>query len=312
MPRGPQWRPPAATGDPALDKLRAITFFCRTVEAKSFAAAAQSLVVTPSALSKLISALEQDLKFTLFNRSTRHLSLTVEGAAYYERCKQILQDLEEAELTALQGHARPRGTLRVGLHPALRLATLIRMRSFLDANPDLKVETITTNAPTMLLTGGLDVMLRIGDMADSGLIARQLGWAEFVVCASPAYLRAWGKPTQPQDLFHHQAIIYAIPDEEPSTNWEFTKGEARCVVTVPTRLIIRDGVGGIDAAIKGCGIIRPFRIAAKEAVSAGQLEVILPEWSSGKLAAFAVFPKSRAIPAKVQAFVEFAQLMMAS
>ena len=295
-----------------MDKLRAITFFCRTVEAKSFAAAAQSLTVAPSALSKLIAALEQDVNFTLFNRSTRHLSLTVEGAAYYERCRQILQDLEEAEFAAVQGRGHPKGTLRVGLHPALRLAMLIGMPNFLSANPDLRVETTTTNSPAMLLTDGLDVMLRIGDMADSGLIARQLGWAEFVVCASPDYLRARGEPTRPEDLSRHQAIIYAIPDEEPSTEWEFTRDDERSVVSVPVRVIIRDGIGGLEAAINGCGVLRPFGIAAKEAISAGKLQVLLPDWSSGRLPVFAVFPKSRAIPAKVQAFVELAQRMIAS
>jgi len=186
------------------------------------------------------------------------------------------------------------------------------MREFLDANPDLRVETTTTNAPAMLLTGGLDVMLRIGDMPDSGLVARKLGWAKFVVCASPTYLRKWGKPTQPQDLAKHQAIIYAMPDEEPSTDWEFVKGDARCVVSVPIRLIVRDGVGGLDAAIKGCGVVRPFDIAAREAISAGQLTVVLPGWSSGKLALFAVFPKSRVVPAKVQAFVEFVHRTLSS
>ena len=295
-----------------MDKLRAIGFFCRTVEAKSFVAAAQLLEVTPSALSKLIAVLEKDLGFTLFNRSTRHLSLTAEGSTYYERCKQVLQDLEEAEFAALQGLTKPRGTLRVGLHPALRTALMIGMRSFLDANPELRIETMTTNAPAMLLTGGLDVMLRIGGMADSGLIARQLGSTAFVVCASSAYLRSWGTPKQPQDLTKHQAIIYAMPEEEPSTNWEFIKGDTRRVVSVPIRLILRDGVGGIDAAIKGCGILRPFEIAAREAVAVGQLQLLLPDWSSARLGVFAVYPKSRAVPAKVQAMVEFVQRMLSS
>jgi LysR family transcriptional regulator for bpeEF and oprC len=275
-------------------------------------AAAKLLDVTPSALSKLIASLEQDLGFTLFNRSTRHLSLTVEGSAYYERCKQVLQDLEQAELAALQGRTRPKGTLRVGVHPGLRSAMMIGMRTFLDANPELRIETITTNAPAMLLTGGLDVMLHVGDMADSGLVARKLGSAQFVICASPDYLRVWGTPKQPQDLARHQAIIYARPDEEPSTNWEFIRGDTRHVVSVPIRLVMRDGVGGIDAAIKGCGIVRSFEIATREAVSAGRLELLLSEWSSGRLGVFAVYPKSRAVPAKVQAFLEFGQRILSS
>ena len=164
----------------------------------------------------------------------------------------------------------------------------------------------------MLLTDGLDVVLRVGEMADSGLVARKLGCAEFVVCASPDYLRAWGTPKRPQDLTRHRAIIYARPDEEPSTNWEFTAGDARLVVSVPIRLVIRDGVGGIDAAIKGCGIVRPFASTTREAVDKGELELLLPDWSSGRLDVFAVYPKSRTVPARVQAFVEFMQQRAAS
>jgi len=297
-------------GCTVVDKWRAIASFCGTVEAKSFVAAARVLDVTPSALSKLIGSLEQDLGFTLFNRSTRHLSLTVEGSAYYERCKQVLQDLEEAEIAALQGRTRPRGTLRVGVHPGLRAAMTMGMRSFLDANPELRIETLTTNTPAMLLTAGLDIIVRVGDMADSGLVARKLGSAEFVVCASPAYLRVMGTPKQPQDLAKHEAIIYARPDEEPSTNWRFTRGDTRLVVSVPIRLVMRDGVGGIDAAIKGCGIVRSFEITTREAVAAGQLSRLLSDWSTGSLSVFAVYPGSRAVPAKVQAFVEFVQQIL--
>ena len=127
----------------------------------------------------------------------------------------------------------------------------------------------------MLLTAGLDIILRVSDMADSGLVARRLGSAELVVCASPAYLRVMVTPKQPQDLAKHEAIIYARPGEEPSTNWRFTRGDTRLVVSVPIRLVMRDGVGGIDAAIKGCGIVRSFEITTREAVAAGQLSRLL-------------------------------------
>ena len=115
-----------------MDKLRAITYFVRTVEAKSFAAAAHSLEVTPSALSKAIGALEHDLAFTLFNRSTRHMALTVEGIAYYNCCRKVLQDLEEVELTTGHGRARVAGVLRAGMHPAVSWAVLQEVHSFLE------------------------------------------------------------------------------------------------------------------------------------------------------------------------------------
>ena len=172
------------------------------------------------------------------------------------------------------------------------------------------IGSLEQDPPAMLLTAGLDIILRVSDMADSGLVARKLGSAEFVVCASPAYLRVMGTPKQPQDLSKHEAIIYARPDEEPSTNWRFTRGDTRLVVSVPIRLVMRDGVGGIDAAIKGCGIVRSFEITTREAVASGQLSRLLSDWSTGSLSVFAVYPGSRAVPAKVQAFVEFVQQIL--
>jgi DNA-binding transcriptional LysR family regulator len=177
-----------------MDKLRGITFFSRTVEAGSFTAAAHALDVVPSALSKTITALEKVLGFTLFNRSTRKLSLTAEWEAYYKRCRELLLQLEKAEAIARDGGLRPQGTLRVGMHPALRSLVLSEIRRMLESAPQLKIETCITNSPAAVLDSGLDVVLCIGPLADSTLLARRLGWAEHVVCASPEYLRRWGEP----------------------------------------------------------------------------------------------------------------------
>ena len=154
-----------------MDKLRAMRFFCRVAEARSFAAAAKSLEVVPSAMSKVVAALEHDLGFRLMNRSTRGLSLTDEGAAYYEQCRQILQDIEEAEGVGRTGRASARGTLRIGMHPAMRYLAMIGMSRFLEDQPGLKVETVTTNAPATIANEGLDLVLHIGRLADSSLVA---------------------------------------------------------------------------------------------------------------------------------------------
>src|SRR5438105_9003377 len=167
-----------------MDKLRGITFFSRTVEAGSFAAAAHALDVVPSALSRTITTLEQELGFTLFNRSTRKLALTVEGEAYYQRCRGLLLELEEAEAVARGGRVRPQGTLRVGMHPALRSLVLSEIGRLLVSAPELKLETFITNSPAAVLDSGLDVVLCIGRLADTTLVARRLGWAQHVVCAS--------------------------------------------------------------------------------------------------------------------------------
>lgn len=289
-----------------MDKLRAIGFFCRVVEAKTFAAAAQSLDVVPSALSKAIAALENELGFKLINRSTRRLALTDEGSAYFEHCRRIMQDLEEAEVQAREGRTRAKGTLRIGLHPAFRSAVLTQISRFLDANPDVKLETTATNSPGAVLDDGLDLVIRIGRLFDSNLVARQLGSASFVVCAAPSYIAAWGEPQHPRELAKHRAIIYGRRDEDSNTCWEFVKGAERLLVDVPVRLVSRDGIGLIDAAIGAGGIARPYAMAAQHFIAGGQLRLLLPQWLSDAQPVHVVLPpNSRALPAKVSAFIEF-------
>ena len=237
-----------------MDKLRAITLFCRTVEAKTFAAAAHACDVVPFALSKAIAALERDVGFKLLHRSTRKLSLTEEGSAYYEHCRQLLQGLEQAEAVARDGRTTARGTLRIGVHPALRFNLFTQCGRLLDAHPGLKLETLITNTPAAVLDEGLDIVLRIGKLPDSALVSRPLGWTRSVVCASPAYLAARGEPRHPRDLVRHRAAIYARRDEEPNTRWEFRRGTEHHVVVVPVSFSARDGVGLADALLGGCGI----------------------------------------------------------
>ncbi len=291
-----------------MDKLRAITLFCRTVEAKSYAAAAHACDMVPSALSKAIAALERDLGFTLMHRSTRKLTLTEEGRAYYEQCRQLLQGLEDAETGARGGRSAIRGTLRVGVHPALRFDLFTQAARLLDAHPALKLETMITNTAGAVLDEGLDVVLRIGKLGDSGLVCRQLGWTRSIVCASPAYFAARGRPRHPRELVQHRAAIYARRDDAPNTRWEFKRGAERCTVDVTVGFIARDGVGLADALLGGCGIARPFHFAVRSHLLSGALEPLFEDWTAERHAIFAVLPQSSGrMPAKVAAFLDFVQ-----
>jgi LysR family transcriptional regulator, regulator for bpeEF and oprC len=290
-----------------MDKLRAMACYCRVVEAKSFSAAAQQLGVVPSALSKTVSALESELGFQLLKRSTRGLSLTDGGAAYYEQCRLILHDIEQAEALGRHGLAQARGWLRIGMHPALRSAMLSGLGELLNAQPELRVETVITNSPTAVIDDGLDLVLHIGALPDSSLQARPIAWARSLVCASPAYLAAWGEPQHPSDLAQHRAVIYARRDEESNTRWAFARGGESIEVDVPVRTVVRDGIGLVDAAVGGCGIARPSDFAAREALASGRLRELLCEWAGSRRAVSAVLPpRSRAAPAKVQVFLEYA------
>jgi DNA-binding transcriptional LysR family regulator len=293
-----------------MDKLRAIRFFCRVVEAKSFVAAAHLLNVPPSVVSRVISSLETDLKCTLFNRSTRRLSLTEAGAIYYERSRQLLLDLEESDTIAREGSARPSGTLRVGYHPAFRVLLLRRLGEYLGQNPSVDVELTIANSPSTLLDEGLDIVLRIGRVADSGLVATQLGWTSYVTCAAPAYLDRRGRPRHPSDLRGHLAVIPGRRDEESFARWTFTKGKNREIVTVPVCVVARDGVGLTDATIGQAGVAQLYDVSSAHHMANAELEPIISDWSSGRQAVYAILSGRKRVPAKVRSFMEFAHSLI--
>jgi DNA-binding transcriptional LysR family regulator len=294
-----------------MDKLRAMTWFCRAAEAKSFAGAAKAIGVVPSALSKTIAALEAELGTHLVNRSTKRLCLTHEGEVYYEQCRALLQDLEQAEAVARGSQMNPRGTLRVGMHPALRVVLLSALGTFLDQYPELKIETVVTNSAAAVVDEGLDVVIRIGRMADSSLVARSLGRVQSIACAAPSYLRTAGEPGHPNDLAKHQAIIYGRRDEASNAEWTFTKRPDRITVSVPVRIVVRDGIGITDAAVAGCGVALPLDVSARHLLKAGALKPLLPDWSGEQYPLFAVMPSGRGnTSAKVRAYVDFVGAML--
>jgi len=289
-----------------MDKFRAMTLFCRAVETKSFASAATVLEIPPSVVSRTISALEATLGCTLFNRTTRRLSLTEAGASYYERCRELLAEIEQIEALARDGTMRPTGILRVGYHPALRSPIVRSLNGFLAAHEALSIEFTTTNAPAALLDDGLDLVLRIGPVPDSSFVARQLGSAALLTCAAPTYLHRVGSPSHPRDLGEHRAIIPGRRDETSFTQWRFSRnGKKAEVVDVPVGLVVRDGVGLADLTAEGAGIAQIYDTTARYYIADGRLEPILRTWSAGRQPMFAVFPSRRNVPAKVRAFLKF-------
>lgn len=294
-----------------VDKMRGISWFCRVVEAHSFVAAARTLDVVPSALSKTITALERDVGFALMNRSTRRLSLTQDGALYYERCRVLLQELAEAESMAREGKLKPQGMLRVGLHPALQGLILRALGPFLDDQPELKVETKLTNSLSAVLEEGLDLLLHIGELPDSGLISQRIAISRNVVCASPSYLAVRGEPRHPLDLAQHRALIYKRHDEASNAKWTFTRGSETVVIEVPVQLASRDGLGLVDAMVGGCGIGRPSEFPVRRLVASNLLQILLAEWEGRTLPVQAVWPTNAArVSAKSRLFLEFATSLM--
>jgi DNA-binding transcriptional LysR family regulator len=288
-----------------VDKLRAIEFFCRVAETKSFAAAAHDLDVVASVLSKSIAALEADIGFRLFNRTTRRVALTEDGARYYEHCKRLVVELNEVEVSTRRGAARPVGRLLAGLHPSLNRILMCRISEFHAAYPEIVVETTTTSINSTLIEDSLDVLIALGPLADSSFGAQRIGGTRFVLAASPAYLDAHGTPGVPEDLGKHAITLSARRDGPSYAHWTLTKGSQKESVYVPARTVCREGVHMHEACLGAAGISRMVEISIRPYLASGSLRVVLEDWSFGELPVSAVFPSRKNIPTKVRAFVNF-------
>jgi len=194
-----------------MDRLMALRAFARVVELGGFTKAGDSLQLSKTTVSDLVQSLEKHLGVRLLQRTTRRVTVTAEGAAFYERCAHILADLDEAEAAVVQARVAPKGRLRVDMPAArARLFILPRLPPFLARYPDLRLELGMGLRPVHLLEEGIDCVVRFGTQSDSSLVARRVGTMSFVCCASPAYLREHGSPRRPEDL--------SAPDESWTGN----------------------------------------------------------------------------------------------
>jgi LysR family transcriptional regulator for bpeEF and oprC len=288
-----------------MDKLRALKFFCRVAETKSFAAAAYELDVVPSVLSKQIAALETELHFKLFNRTTRRVSLTENGTRYYDHCKRLLIDLDEAELLERGGIAKAAGKIVVGMHPAINRLLMIRINEFLHAYPDIVVEMTINSTPATILEDKLDLLVTLADLPDSSFGVRMIGTTRHVLAASPAYLKDHGIPQTPDDLRNHVFVVSGRPDGPSYARWTMKRGTEVQTVYVRVRTVSRQGVYMYEACLSGAGISRQVELHIRPQIRRGELIQVLPDWSLSTLPIRAVFPDGKKVPAKVKVFVEF-------
>jgi DNA-binding transcriptional LysR family regulator len=290
-----------------MDKLRSIQYFMKVAEARSLAAAAHFLEVSPSSVSKVVADLEATVGFALFHRSTRRLSLTASGEAYLERCRQILRELEEAETEGRQQGGLVSGTVKVGMHPAFRNPFFAEIATVLAKHPHLRVETKITNSPTILFDEGFDMLIRAGDLPDSSLVARAIGRLELVVGASPGYLAQYGEPETPAELERHRWVLPTRIDNYlgSSPHFEFFKNGERCPVTVSSYVTTRDSIGLPESVIGGAGIACLYTVALMRPISEGLVKPLIADWKTPGRPVYAVFPNARAITPKAQVLVDF-------
>lgn len=288
-----------------MDPATEMRVFVRVVERGSFSAAAEDLAMTPSAVSKLITRLEDRLGIRLLHRTTRRLALTPEGEIYQLRAQEILAAIDEAEAEVARLGTTPRGRLRVNTGTAFALHELVAaLPDFIARYPEIELDLSVTDRIVDLLAENADVAIRTGLVTDPSLVVRKIADAERGIFAAPSYLDRRGVPATPADLAHYDAIVVS---SVPAVNrWPFRDGDGVRIVEVNNKIVVDDAEVALRLAIAGAGILRVSDMLVGEAVRRGLLVPLFGGISvSEPLPVSAVYPQGRHRMAKVRAFVDF-------
>ena len=284
--------------------LDGVAVFVGVINAGSFTAAAHALGHSTSFVSKVITRLEKRLGCRLLNRTTRTLSLTDAGRAYYERCTQIVIDAENAERSINQLQETPSGLLRINAPGSFGSIYLLRVLSqFMHRYPEVKLEVEFNDRLIDVVAEGYDVVIRVGEIKDSNLVARKFTSSRVVVVASPDYLQRKGCPKRADDLTQHDCIAYSLLPTP--TQWVFYKKGVRSSVTVDPRAMCNSAAIEVAMAVQGIGITRLPLFTCEQEVANGDLQIILDDYDQPDLDVFAVYPHRQYLTAKVRAFVDF-------
>ena len=290
-----------------MDRLTAMEMFVRVVAAKSFSGAARQLGVSKSVVSKAVAELEDRLGAQLLNRTTRQMSLTEVGQAYYERCISILEQVEDTEQMVSSGARCPRGLLRVSAPVTFSVMNLgWPLSDFMEQYPEVSLELTLNDRVVDIVEEGYDLAIRISRrLKDSNLIAVKLGSARTVTCASPTYLERYGEPRHPRDLLRHHCLRYS--NLGPAQEWSFRDPETGepIQIAVSGRIIANNGEVLRAAAVKGDGIIAGPSFLVAEDIRQGRLVPILKEYAAPPFGIYAVYPPNRHVSAKVRRLVDF-------
>ncbi|MBR0825470.1 LysR family transcriptional regulator [Bradyrhizobium manausense] len=283
-----------------MDRLDAMQVFVTVADLSGFAPAARKLRLSPSAVTRTIAALEEHLGARLLQRTTRQVTLTDVGTRYLERARRILADVEEADSSAQQERNRPSGRLVVSAPLGFgRLHVGPVMSAYLKRYPDVTGELRLSDHLVNLVEDAVDVAVRIGHLADSSLVARQVGEMRRIVVASPDYLKRHGEPKTPGALLQHQTLQFG-----PASNWRFVQDGRDIEVTPVARFISNSADAVLQHADAGGGVTRVLAYQAADGLKRGRLKIVLARFEQPALPIHVVYPTSRLLSAKVRAFID--------
>ena len=288
-----------------MDRYQAMRVFAQVVETGSFSAAAEKLDLSTTAASRYVAELEAHLQTRLLNRTTRRVSLTETGRAFYERTVQLLADLDEAEQEASRAAVVPRGTIKLTSSVNFGVRHVApAIAAFLAAHPGVQFDVSLSDRIVELVDEGFDLAVRIGAAGSDNVVARKLGETRLVPCASPGYLQAHGAPRAPEELAGHNCFTYEYVT--PSQVWRFRDpdGKERSV-RVSGRLHSNNGELLAEAAAQGAGIVLEPAFIVGPDVRAGRLVPLLQDFTPPPMPIYAVYPSRKHLAAKVRLFVDF-------
>jgi LysR family transcriptional regulator for bpeEF and oprC len=276
------------------------------VEARNFSEAARALGVTTSAVSAAVLRLEQKLAVRLLNRTTRRVSPTAEGLELYRRWKQIIADLEQAEISVGRSARQPSGRLRIGMPSALgRMWVIPRLPEFASAYPSVSLEIVIGDFLAAASRAGLDAAIQLGELPSSRLIVRKLASVDYVVCAAPKYLAERGTPERPGDLKDHACLAYRRPRNGHIREWQFSRGKSLDTMAIAGAMIFNSGEALISAATTGLGLIQVAEYYAKPAIEDGSLVEVLADYKTGTSDISVVFQGRQRIAPRLRVFIDF-------
>jgi DNA-binding transcriptional LysR family regulator len=282
-----------------------LQIFVRVAELSSFSQAADRLALPKARVSTAVQQLEAQLGTRLLHRTTRRVQMTQDGQAFYERCKDVLADLDELKAMFHQpGVQALRGRLRVDMPTLIARDQLIpRLPEFLAAHPLIDIELSSTDRRVDLVREGFDCVLRVGALADSGLVARPLGQLRQINCASPAYLARHGTPQTLSDLAAHRMVHYLPTLGAKPIGWEYVQDGETCSLTMPGALIVNGTEAYQAAGLAGLGLIQLPAAGVRSLIERGLLVEVMPRYQGPPLPVSLLYANRRNLPKRVQVFM---------
>lgn len=287
-----------------MDTIDGMRTFVTVVSEGSFSRAADRLGMSPQLVSKYVAQLEARLGARLINRSTRRLSITEVGQAYFERCRDVLADIEEMETAVGDAAVAAQGTLRINAPMSFGILHLSKaIAEYQCGQPDVSVDLTLDDRVVDIVSEGYDIAIRIGRMPESSLVARRLAPIRLVICAASEYLARWGTPASPEDLKDHECLRYTLSSY--SDQWRFRQGDRAHDVQVSGRFAASNGDAIRLAAMAGRGIALQPTFIVGEDIRDERLQRVLEDWEVEPLGLYAVYAHRKYLSGKVRTFVDF-------